>query len=148
MVRLRHYSRRTEEAYRQWVERFLAYNRAEDPSLLAEEEIRSFLTYLADRKQVTASTQKLALNALVFLFEQVLKSPLGDFSDFVRAKKPKKLPVVLSREEVRKLLSETDRSVSLVAGLLYGSGLRLLECLRLRVKDVDFALGQVVVRNG
>jgi integron integrase len=148
VVRLRHYSRRTEEAYRQWVERFLAYNRAEDPSLLAEEEIRSFLTYLADRKQVTASTQKQALNALVFLFEQVLKSPLGDFSDFVRAKKPKKLPVVLSREEVRKLLSETDRSVSLVAGLLYGSGLRLLECLRLRVKDVDFALGQVVVRNG
>jgi integron integrase len=97
---------------------------------------------------VTASTQKQALNALVFLYEQVLNSPLGDISDFARAKKPKKLPVVLSRDEVRLLLRQLDRSVALVAGLLYGSGLRLLECLRLRVKDVDFSLGQIVVRDG
>jgi integron integrase len=148
LIRLRHYSRRTEEAYRQWIERFLAFHRTDNPGQLAEEAIRAFLTWLADRKQVTASTQKQALNALVFLYEQVLKSPLGDFSDFERAKKPKKLPVVLSREEVRRLLAQTERSVSLVAGLLYGSGLRLLECLRLRVKDVDFALGQIVVRDG
>jgi len=148
VIRLRHYSRRTEEAYRQWIERFLAFHRSDNPSGLAEEEIRSFLTFLADKKEVTASTQKQALNALVFLYEQVLNSPLGDISDFSRAKKPKKLPVVLSREEVRRLLDQLDRSVALVAGLLYGSGLRLLECLRLRVKDVDFSLGQIVVRDG
>jgi integron integrase len=114
---------------------------------MGPQEVLAFLEYLALGRKVAASTQNLALNALVFLFDQVLKKPLGDLGDFARAKRPRRLPVVLTRQEVELLLSTLSGIHQLKAGLLYGSGLRLMECLRLRVQDVDFGYRQIVVRN-
>ncbi|KKM73792.1 hypothetical protein LCGC14_1406920, partial [marine sediment metagenome] len=104
--------------------------------------------YLTEEREVAASTQNQALNALVFLYEQVLKEPLGIIGEFTRAKRPKRLPVVLSREEVNRLLDALAGTHNLMAGLLYGGGLRLMECVRLRVKDVDFAQSQILIRSG
>jgi integrase len=114
---------------------------------MGPQEVLGFLEYLALGRQVASSTQNLALNALVFLFDQVLNKPLGDMGDFVRAKRPRRLPVVLTPQEVRSLLNGMNGVHRLMAGLLYGSGLRLMECLRLRVQDVDFGYRQIVVRN-
>jgi len=147
-MRLRHYSLRTEKSYLYWMRHFLGFHDKDDPLMLDVAAVREFLSHLAEGRQVSASTQSQALNALVFLYEQVLRRPLGDIGEFSRAKKPKKLPVVLSSDEVRRLLSGLRGSYVLIGGLLYGSGLRLMECLRLRVKDVDFDLGQIVVRDG
>jgi integron integrase len=147
-MRLRHYSPRTEKSYLYWMRHYLGFHAQDDPLLLEGAAVREFLSHLAEHRQVTASTQSQALNALVFLYEQVLRRPLGEIGEFSRAKKPKKLPVVLSRGEVQRLLAGLHGSYALMAGLLYGSGLRLMECLRLRVKDVDFDLGQLVVRDG
>jgi len=136
-IRLRHYSYRTELAYSMWVVRFLRYHDLRHPSQMGGVEVEAFLTYLAVKRQVSASTQNQALNALVFLYKHVLDQPLGDL-DAVRAKRPQRLPVVLSREEVRSLLLLLSGYQRLIASLLYGSGLRLMEALQLRVKDVDF----------
>jgi integron integrase len=114
---------------------------------MGPEKVLVFLEYLALRRKVAASTQNLALNALVFLFNQVLKKPLGDMGEFARAKRPRRLPVVLTRQEVESVLNCLNGIYQLMAGLLYGSGLRLMECLRLRVQDVDFGYRQIVVRN-
>jgi len=148
VVRTRHLAIRTEKAYRQWIERFFHFHHGQDVLNLGASGVRSYLEYLAERRRVAASTQNQALNALVFLFDQVLENPFGDLGNYARAKKPKKLPVVLTRAEVAGLLGELDGTYALIAGLLYGGGLRLMEGLRLRVQDVDFAQGQIIVRNG
>ena len=147
-IRLRHYSLRTEKAYVDWITRFILFHNKRHPKDLGADHVSAYLTYLATRRNVAASTQNQALNALVFLYKQVLNIELDDLDQIVRAKKPKKLPVVLSREEITRLLSGLTGSHWLMGALLYGSGLRLMECLRLRVKDVDFDYNQILIRSG
>jgi integrase len=147
-IRVRHYSRRTEEAYVGWVRRFVVFHEMTHPREMGAPEVAAFLTHLARHRRVAASTQNQALNALVFLYRHVLDTPLGNLEGVVRAKKPRRLPVVFTREEVRRVLRHLEGRHRLVAGLLYGSGLRLLEALRLRVRDVDFGAGHLVVRDG
>ena len=148
VIRQRNYSIRTEEAYRSWTERFLAFIGHRDPRAAGAPEVISFLETLAVRGNVAASTQNQALNALVFFYDQALEQPLGDLGAFVRAKRPQRLPVVLTRGEVLRLLEPMEGVYRLMTSLLYGTGMRLMECLRLRVKDVDFAYRQIVVRDG
>ncbi len=147
-IRARHYSVRTEQTYEMSVERFLAYHGGRDPCHLGAPQVKAYLDYLADVRRVSASTQNQALCALVFLYEKVLGRELGELGDFSRAKRPRRLPVVLTRDEVEALLARMEGAHALVAGLLYGSGLRLMEALRLRVKDVDFSAEHIVVRDG
>jgi integron integrase len=147
-IRLRHYSPRTEKAYVHWIRRFILFHGKRHPLTLGGREVAAFLTHLATAARVSASTQNQALNALVFLYEQVLHRDADAFGDFVRAQKPRHLPVVLSPTEVRAVLAELEGVPRLVASLLYGSGLRLLECLELRVKDVDFAQREIRLRQG
>ena len=147
-LRLRHYSRRTEEAYVGWVRRFVRHCGLRHPAELGAAEVRGFLTALATERVVAAATQNQAASALVFLYGEVLGQPLGELGDVVRAKEPGRLPVVLSKDEVSRVIGRLSGVPKLVAMLLYGSGLRLLEALRLRVKDVDFARSEVVVREG
>ena len=137
-IRLRGYSYRTEETYVFWARRFIRFTGLKHPETCGDDEVIAFLTFLAVKKNVAANTQNLALSALVFFYKHVIKKPLGDISRSVRAKKPQKLPVVLSREEVTLIIRNLDGSNRLIASLLYGSGLRLLEALRLRVKDLNF----------
>ena len=147
-LRAGHYSRRTEEAYLGWIRRFIRFHGGRHPRELREPAVAAFLEDLAGRGQVSASTQNQALNALVFLYAHVLEQKLGALGEFARAQRPRRVPVVLSREEARALVGELDGSMRLIGELLYGCGLRLLEGLRLRVKDVDFARRQIVVRGG
>jgi integron integrase len=147
-IRVRHYSIRTEQAYVEWIRRFILYHGKRHPAELRESDVSGFLSYLAVNRNVAASTQNQALNALVFLYRNVLGRPLGNTIDGVRARKPKRLPVVLTQEEVRQLLRYLDGNHWLPACLLYGSGLRLMECLRLRVKDLDFGHRAILVRDG
>lgn len=146
--RVRHYSERTEEAYRAWVVRFVRFCGMRHPSRVGAEEVRAFLSHLAVDGAVASSTQNQAMAALVFLYRDVLNAPMGSFMAIVRAKRPKRLPVVLTRGEVRGVLRAMHGTSHLVAMMLYGSGLRLLECLTLRVKDIDFEHRSVVVRGG
>jgi integron integrase len=150
--RLRHYSIRTENAYVAWVERFVRFHGIRHPDTMREAEIEAFLTHLAVEGHVSASTQNQAFSALLFLYIQVLRIELGRL-DALRAKGPERLPMVLSVSEVRQLLAAIDALSSsepygLMARLLYGSGLRLLECCRLRMKDIDLDRGQLTVREG
>ena len=147
-LRLRHYSRRTEEAYVGWVRRFVRHCGMRHPSELGAAEVRGFLTVLATERVVAAATQNQAASALGFLYREVLGQPLGELGDVVRAKEPGRLPVVLSKDEVSRVIGRLSGAPKLVAMLLYGSGLRLLEGLRLRVKDIDFSRREVVVRGG
>ena len=147
-IRRRGYSIRTEQAYVQWVSRFVDYNQGQDAATLRGPEIVRFLEYLAVARSVAVNTQNQALNALVFLYSQVLKLPLGDLENFVRAQRPRRLPVVLTRDQVRSLIAVIPGTHQLMARLMYGTGMRLMECVRLRVKDVDFDYHQIVVRNG
>jgi integron integrase len=147
-LRLRHYSRRTEEAYVDWIRRFVVACGKRHPAELGAAEVTDFLSALATRGRVSASTQSQALAAILFLYREVLGRQLPWLDDIVRAKKPRRLPVVLTREEVAAVLGHLDGAPRLMAMLLYGSGLRLLECARLRVKDVDFASNQILVRAG
>jgi integron integrase len=141
-------SRRTEEAYVQWVRRFVIFHDKRHPDHLGPDEVREFLTYLAVTKKVSASTQTQALCAILFLYRHVLKRDIGLVSDIVRSKKPRRIPVVLSRGEVKAVLNELDGTKRTVASLLYGSGLRIMEALSLRVKDIDFERRQITVRSG
>jgi integron integrase len=145
--RVRHYSIRTEDAYHDWCRRFILYHGKRHPGEMAEPEVNAFLTHLAVEGHVSASTQNQALAALLFLYEHVLDRPL-DRVRAIRANRPKRLPVVLTRREVRLVLDQLSGTYRLTAELMYGSGLRLLECLRLRVKDLDFERGEVLVREG
>jgi integron integrase len=147
-LRAGHYSRRTEEAYWGWMRRFIRFHGRRHPRELGEREVTAFLEDLAVAGKVSASTQNQALNALMFLYEHVLEVKLGRLGEFARARRPHRLPVVLSPEEVRRVLAELEGPMRLIGQLLYGGGLRLLEALRLRVKDVDFARGQITVRGG
>jgi len=141
-------SLRTEQAYLGWIRRYIRYHGRRHPLDLSELEIVDYLTHIAERGAVTRSTQMQALSALLFLYREVLGRPVGDLRAVVRARAPTRLPVVLSRDEVRSLLAALRSDVQLVALLLYGSGLRLQEALSLRVKDVDFARREILVRRG
>jgi integron integrase len=147
VIRRKHYSIRTEQAYIDWIKRFIIYHGKRHPGEMAEEEVAEFLTHLARDLNVAASTQNQALSALLFLYKEVLKHEIGWLEKVERAKKPPKLPVVLSRGEVKEIFKHLHGVPKLMAGLLYGSGLRLMECVRLRIKDIDFALAQITVRD-
>jgi integron integrase len=147
-MRLRHVSPRTEEAYLAWMRRFYDHHGRRDPKELGAQHVTAFLSELATRGHVAASTQNQALAALLFLYRDVLGVDLPWLDDLVRAKTPARLPVVLSRDEVRLVLAQMQGEPRLMATLLYGAGLRLLECCRLRVKDVDFARNQITIRRG
>ena len=147
-LRIRHYSRRTEEAYIAWIRRYILFHNKRHPAEMGAPEVTRFLTSLAVDGKVAASTQNQALSALLFLYRQVLEIDLPWLDEVVRAKRPQRLPVVLARQEVQALLQPLTGVPRLMAYLLYGSGLRLLECCRLRVQDVDFAANHIVVRTG
>ena len=147
-IELRHYSRRTEEAYVGWIRRFILFHGKRHPDTMGEQEIVTFLSSLAHERKVSSVTQTQALSAIIFLYRRVLRREVGWLRDIARAKPPQRLPVVLTRHEVRDVLGLLDGPVWIAAALLYGSGLRLLEALRLRVKDVDFGAHQVTVRSG
>jgi integron integrase len=147
-IRVRHLSRRTEKAYLHWIRRFILYHGKRHPDEMAESEVNAFLSHLAVTGNVSASTQNQALSALLFLYRHVLKRELGEFEDLVRARRKKKLPVVLSPQEVHQILERLKGVHQLIVSLLYGTGLRLLEGLRLRVKDLDFEYGQIQIRDG
>ena len=147
-IRLRHYSRRTEEAYVTWIRRYIVFHRKTHPAQMGAAEISQFLTWLAVDRQISASTQNQALSALLFLYKAVLTIEIGAVPPVVRARTPERLPVVLSREEMAAILKQLTGTERLVVMLLYGSGLRLEECLTLRVKDLDFERQQIVVRQG
>ncbi len=147
-LRSRHYSKRTEKAYCLWVERYIRFHNLRHPAEMTEPEINAFLTHLAVEGKVSASTQNQALCAILFLYRHVLYYELGDLGDVVRARKSKRLPVVLTREEVRAVLGEMEGEPWLMASLMYGTGMRLSECLSLRVQDVDFPANEIIVRDG
>jgi integron integrase len=144
----RQYAKRTVATYTDWATRFLAFFSVHTIDELDAGSVKTYLTHLAETRNVAVNTQKQALNALVFLFKEAFERNLGDFSDFTRAKKPVKVPVVLSREEVASLLAQLSPPFLLMAHLLYGSGMRLMEVIRLRIKDVDFSLNQILVHDG
>jgi integron integrase len=148
-LRLRHYSLRTEQAYVHWVKRYILFHGKRHPAEMGKAEVEAFLTHLAVERHVAASTQTQALSALLFLYKEVLSVELPWLSELTRAKRPARLPTVLTREEVRLLLRcVDDPTLALVIRLLYGTGMRLLEALRLRVKDVEFARREILVRDG
>ncbi len=147
-LRVRHYSRRTEEAYVAWIRRYVFFHGKRHPAELSGPDVTRFLSALAVERHVAASTQNQALSALLFLYRDVLGVELPWLDDIVRAKRPERLPVVLSRDEVRALIQRLDGPPRLMAYLLYGAGLRVMECCRLRVQDVDFGTNQIVVRGG
>lgn len=147
-LRVKHYSLYTERAYMGWIRRFILANERRHPREMGGAEVESFLTQLAVERDVAASTQNQALSAILFLYREVLRIELPWLESVVRAKRPRRLPSVLSTEEVRGLLAAMEGRPWLVASLLYGTGMRLMEALRLRVKDVDFARNEVLVRDG
>jgi integron integrase len=147
-IRARHYSYRTEKAYVHWVKRFIFFHNKHHPAEMGEAEIAKFLSSLASDSHVSASTQNQALNALLFLYQDVLERKIGLIEGVVRAKRARRLPVVLTKEEVRRVLRCMTGTPWLMALLLYGAGLRLMECCRLRVRDIDFTKNQIVVRSG
>jgi integron integrase len=146
-IRLRHYSIRTEEAYVNVIRRFILYHRKHHPKEMGADEIRQYLSHLATDENVAASTQNVALAALLFLYREVLRLDLPLIEGVERAKRPQRIPVVLTVEEVKRVLAEITGTYHLMASLLYGSGLRLMECVRLRVKDLDFDYRQIIVRD-
>jgi integron integrase len=147
-IRARHYSRRTEKAYVGWIKRYIFFHGKRHPAEMGAAKVSQFLTSLAVQANVAASTQNQAMNALVFLYRVVLEHDLPWLDDIVRARRPRHLPVVFTRDEVRRVLARLDGAPRLVALLLYGCGLRLLECLQLRIKDVDFTANLMTIRSG
>jgi integron integrase len=147
-IRTRHYSYRTEEAYVGWIRRYILFHGKRHPAEMGKPEVSAFLSSLATDGHVSASTQNQALNALLFLYREVLGGELGWLDDLVRAKRPHRLPVVLTRQEVKAILAALRGRDWIMVMLLYGAGLRLLECLRLRVKDIEFSRNEIVVRDG
>jgi len=147
-IRLRAYSIRTEQTYETWVVRFLAFSGKDTLDAIGAADVKAFLEYLVIEGNVAASTQNVALNAVNFFFNEVLKQPIGELGEFARAKRPKRLPCVLSRQEIKELLACLDGVQYLMAALLYGAGMRLMECVRLRVQDIDFSYHQILIRNG
>lgn len=147
-LRIRHYSLRTEASYLHWIKRFILFHNKRHPLEMGEREITAFLTHLAVNKHVAPSTQNQALAAILFLYKEVLEQELDWMDDIVRAKRTARIPEVLSPEQVRRLFGQLEGGHRLMASLLYGTGMRLMEALRLRVRDVDFHYRQITVRNG
>ncbi|WP_036251023.1 integron integrase [Methylobacter sp. BBA5.1] len=147
-IRVKHYSIRTEKQYVQWIKRFILYHGKRHPQEMGMAEVEAFLTHLAVEGKVSASTQNQALSALLFLYKEVLLIDLPWLNNVVRAKQPQRLPNVLTRTEVRAVLVRMTGIHGLMANLLYGTGMRLMECVRLRVKDVDFERGEILIRDG
>ncbi|TAN83598.1 MAG: integron integrase [Gallionella sp.] len=147
-LRVKHYSLRTEKTYVDWIKRYIWFHGKRHPQEMGASEIEAFLSHLAVERSVSASTQNQAKSALLFLYKEVLQTELPWLDKVTQAKAPKRLPVVMTRGEVQSVLARMDGSVWLIASLLYGSGLRIMECLRLRVKDVDFSRREILVREG
>jgi integron integrase len=147
-IRRKHYSLRTEAAYIDWIKRYIFFHRKRHPSEMGAPEMEQFLNHLAVEMRVASSTQNQALSALVFLYREVLRQDFEWMDNLERAKKPSRLPVVLTESEAQNLLAHLDGQNWLMASLLYGAGLRLMECIRLRVKDIDFEYRQLTVRDG
>lgn len=147
-IRRLQYSHRTEKTYVHWIRRFILFHGKRHPVEMGAEEVEAYLTHLAVKRHVSASTQNQALSAILFLYRQVLEIQLPWMENIVRAKRPKRLPVVMSRAEVSSVLCRLDDPFWLMSSLLYGSGLRIAECLRLRIKDLDFDYRQITIRNG
>ena len=148
ILRAKYDSRRTEEVYVGWMRRFILFHKKRHPREMGGPEVAAFLSHLTVRQDVSASTQNQALSALLFLYAEVLGRPLGALGPVERSRRPKKLPVVLTRQESRGVLAQLEGVDWIMASLLYGSGLRVLEMLRLRVKDIDFGYGQITIRDG
>lgn len=146
-IRVRHYSLSTERTYLHWVRRFILFHQKKHPVLMGAPEVSQFLSHLAEKEKVAASTQNQALCAVIFLYRHVLRVEIGWIDEVQRAKRSRKVPVVFTKEEVKAILSRLDGKKWLMGNLLYGSGLRLMECLRLRVKDIDFGYQQITVRD-
>jgi integron integrase len=147
-LRLRHYSEATARSYIRWVVRYVRFHRTTHPSALGQDDVVEFLSALAIRKNVSSSTQNQAMAAISFLYREVLGTPLEELEPIARAKRAVRLPVVLTKDEVKQLIARMEGTPQLVAMLLYGSGLRVLECLTLRVKDIDFGSHEIVIRGG
>jgi integron integrase len=147
-IRTRHYSIRTEEAYISWIKDFILFHDKRHPAQMGASEVSAYLSYLATHRHVAAATQNQALAALLFLYKEVLGQPLDWIEGVQRAKRSSRLPVVFTKDEAKKVISHLDGTKWLMASLLYGAGLRLMECVRLRVKDVDFVRNQITVRDG
>lgn len=147
-IRTRHYSNKTEKAYVHWIKRYIFFHDKRHPLEMAEPEIAQFLSNLATEGRVSASTQNQAFNAILFLYNEVLSKKIGLIDGVVRAKRPQRLPVVLTKDEVKRVLDRMSGAPHLMGLLLYGAGLRLMECCRLRIKDIDFSRNEVVVRSG
>lgn len=147
-IRVKHYSYRTETSYLGWIRRFIRFHGGRHPRDMGGPEVEQFLSYLATERKVAASTQNQALSAILFLYRETLEIELPWLDGVVRAKRPTRIPVVLSRDEVRRILAQLEGAHWLAASLLYGAGLRVSECLRLRVKDLDFEYRQITVRDG
>ena len=147
-IKLRHYSPKTLEAYRGWVRQLQGFTRSKDPQLLSSTDVKDFLTYLAVKRKVSASSQNQAFNALLFFYRHILKNEFGELKDVVRAKRKPYIPVVLSREEIDGIIEHLRYPFDLIVKLLYGCGLRLSECLRFRVQDINFDNGILTVHDG
>ena len=147
LIRLKHYSIRTEKSYLPWIQRYLVFHNNRDPKEMMGKEVEAFLSHLAVNLKVSASTQNQAFNSLLFLYREVLKIGLGESINAVRAKKPQYLPTVMTKEETMRVIAAVPAEHQLMVKLIYGSGLRLTECLRLRVKDIDFGNNHVLVRD-
>lgn len=146
-IRLRHYSIRTETAYVNWIKRFILFHNKKHPLSMGKEQVEAFLTHLAIKRRVASSTQNQAFNAILFLYRNVLDKDIEGNVDAVRAKRPKRLPTVMTKEEALAVIGALSGVYLLMVKLLYGSGLRLMECVRLRVKDIDFERNQIIVRD-
>ncbi len=147
LMRANHYSYQTEKNYIYWIRDYIRFHKMEHPQNLSEQDVSNYLTYLAVNRNVSANTQNQSLNALVFLYKHVIKNPLGLLPSIQRAKKPKRLPTVFSRQEISSVFSNLEGEYLLIASLLYGSGLRISETLRLRVKDIDFSNSSLIIRE-
>jgi integron integrase len=147
-IRAKHYSYRTEQTYVDWCRRYILYHHKRHPAEMGVPEIQAFIIYLANDQNVAASTQNQALSAILFLYRNVLLRDIEFPTDIVRAKKPGRLPTVLTKAEVLSIVGRMNGTPKLMVQLLFGSGLRLMECLRLRIKDIDFSNGQIIVRDG
>ncbi len=147
-MRLRHYAYNTEKSYREWIRRFILYTGVKSPLTAKPKHVKRFLTYLAIERKVTASTQNQAFNALLFLYREVLGQDFGDFRNTIRAKQSTRIPVVLTREEIKQVFSHLSGKCRLMLKLIYASGIRVSECVRLRVKDLDFGNQSLIVRSG
>jgi integron integrase len=147
-IRSRHYSRKTEATYIYWIKRFIFFHHVRHPQEMAEPEINAFLTNLAVKEHVSASTQNQALCAIIFLYKHVLNRKIGDIGEVIRAKQSRYAPVVLTKDEAKAVVSHLSGDKKLMVSLMYGTGLRLMECLRLRVQDIDFSRNEITVRDG